>query len=377
MKVEFYKHNIWIIDVFNLLKVLKGIFLTTWKTVDKFERKLSLYTWNKYSIWMKSCTIALFLSLKYFNIWKWDEVITTPLSFVSTANSIEHTWAKPVFVDVDKKTWNIDLKKIEWKITSKTKAIIVVHLYWQMVDIVKLKWITDKYNIKIIEDSAHCVEWENNWIRPWNISNCACFSFSTIKNITSWEWGAISTNDKSMSDWLKKARLHWISKSAAQRYGLTYEHYDMEFLWYKSNMTNIDASLLLNQIDNIDKLLLKRERISQKYNDWFKNNENIGYPDVLLNWVHARHLYTILIKDSWLRDTYIYKLQKAWIWVAVNFRTIHLMSYYKKKYSYKRGDFPNAEFYWDATISIPLYPKLRNSEINYIIKIINSINYAT
>jgi|SaaInlStandDraft_3_1057020.scaffolds.fasta_scaffold11666_2 dTDP-4-amino-4,6-dideoxygalactose transaminase len=372
MKVDFYKHNIDTKDIENLTTVLNSLFLSTWDVVAEFEDKLSKFNWNKYSIWLKSWTAALFLSLKYFNIWEWDEVITTPLSFISTANSIEHTWATPVFVDVEKETWNIDIDKIEEKITNKTKAIIPVHLYGQMVDMKRLRKLADKYNLKIIEDSAHCLEWKRDWIKPWNLWDCTCFSFYTVKNITSWEWWAISTNNKDMHDWLKKARLHWMSKTAIDRYNKKYEHYDMEFLWYKENMTNIDASLLVNQIDRVNVFLKSKEFIANKYNEWFKDNKKIYIPEVIIDSKHARHLYTIVV-DGGFRDKYIEELQNKWIWIAVNFRAIHLMKYYKDKYWYKAWDFPVAEYYWNGTISIPMYPKLKDDELGYIIKTINNI----
>lgn len=372
MRIDFYKHNLDESDKNELRKVLDSLFLTTWDIVKVFEDKLASYTWNKYWVWIKSCTSALFLSLKYFWIGHWDEVITTPLSFIATANSIEYTWATPVFVDVDKFTWNIDIDKIEEKITTSTKAIIPVHLYWQMVDMKKLRILADKYNLKIIEDCAHCIEWEREWVKPWNLGDAACYSFYATKNITSWEWGAITTNNKEMYEWLKLARLHGMSKNAADRYTKKYEHYDMDFLWYKENMTNIDASLLINQIERIEYFLDKKEEISRKYNNWFKDNKNVSYPTVLTNSKHARHLYTIWVDES-LRDLYLEKLQDAWIWIAVNFSPIHLMKYYREKYWYKVLDFPNAEKIWNSTITIPLYPKLTDKEINYILQKIASL----
>ncbi len=372
MKIDFYKHNLDKKDKQELRKVLDSLFLTTWDVVKLFEEKFAKYTWNKYTVWVKSCTTALYISLKYFWIWEWDEVITTPLSFIATANSIEYAWAKPVFVDVEESTWNIDILKIEEKITPKTKAIIPVHLYGQMVDMVWLRKIADKYNLKIIEDCAHCIEWERDWIKVWHLWDAACYSFYATKNITSWEWWAITTNDEEMYEWLRKARLHGMSKNAADRYTKKYEHYDMEFLWYKENMTNIDASLLINQLERIEKFLGKKESICKKYNKWLKHNNYISTPNILINTKHARHLYTIWVNPT-KRDEYLDKLQDIWIWVAVNFRPIHLMKYYKEKYWYNIGDFKNTELIWNSTITLPLYPRLTNEEVTFIINSVNNI----
>ena len=369
MKVDFYKHNLNKADQDEAMKVLSSIFLTTWSLVADFERKLASFTSNSYAVWIKSCTAWLFLALKYYNIGEWDEVITTPLSFVATANSIEHTWATPVFVDVESKTWNIDVSKIEEKITSKTKAIIPVHLYGQMVDMKALRTLADLYNIKIIEDCAHCIEGERDWIKPWNLWDIACFSFYATKNITSWEWWAITTNDEEVYKWMKKARSHGLSSNAADRYTKYYTHYDMEFLWYKENMTNIDASLLIHQIDRINDFLIKKEYIAWEYDQVFQKLNGIKIPQVVRWTKHARHLYTIQV-DSEKRDIYLSAIQEKWVWIAVNFRPIHLMSYYKRKYKYTPWDFPVAEEIWASTISIPLYPKLTKSEIEYIINTI-------
>lgn len=375
MRVDFFKHNLNEDDEKELLSVIHSLFLTTWDTVKNFEEDCAAYTNNKYTVWVKSCTAALFLVLKYFWIWEWDEVITTPLSFIATANAIEHVWAKPVFVDVDTHTGNIDIEKIEEKITKNTKAIIPVHLYGQMVDMKKLKDIAGKHNLKVIEDSAHVVEWTRDGFHPWNLSDAACFSFYATKNITSWEWWAIVTNNEDMYDWLKKARLHGMSSNAADRYTKKYTHYDMEFLWYKYNMTNIDAALLIHQLQRVALYLEKKEHICKKYDEWFSENSYITLFQTEAGVKHSRHLYCILVNPD-LRDEYLHKIQEKGIGVAVNFRPIHLMKYYREKYGYKIWDFPNAEYIWSWVIALPLYPKLTSEEWAYVISSINEVIHA-
>lgn len=372
MRVQFYKHNLSAKDRTACQKVLNSLFLTTGETVKQFEEKLAAYTNNKFAVGLNNCTVSLFLSLKYFDIKEGDEVITTPLSFIATANPIEHCGATPVFVDIEPTTGNINADLIEKAITKRTKAIIVVHLYGQMCDMKKIRKIADKYKLKVIEDAAHCIEGERDGIKVGNLGDIACYSFYATKNITSGEGGAITTNDKKIADWFVKARLHGMSKNAADRYTKKYEHYDMEFLGYKANMSNIQAALLLNQIDNIEKFLQKKEKISQKYNKGFQKNAAIAIPSVLPNTKHARHLYTIWV-DPKKRDAYLHALQDAGIGIAVNSRATHLMSYYKNKYQYKRGDFPIAEKIGDSTITLPLYPKLTTKEITYVINTVNKI----
>jgi dTDP-4-amino-4,6-dideoxygalactose transaminase len=371
-KIEFFRHNINSEDIRQCNKVLKSIFLTTGKLTRLVEEKLAGYLHSDYSVGVSSCTDALFLSLKYFNIGPGDEVITTPLSFVSTANVIEHCGAKPVFVDVEPETGNIDASRIEKAITKKTKAIIPVHLYGQMCDMKAIKKIASKYKLALIEDSAHCIEGIRDNIRPGQIGDTACFSFYATKTITCGEGGAIVTKSQKIYEWLVRARLHGISKSAADRYTKLYQHYDMEFLGYKTNMTDIQASLLFHQIDRLNKLWQKRESVANKYERGFKNNPFITTLKPLSGTRHARYIFTILVNPM-KRDDYLHQFQTANIGVAVNFRPIHLMKFYKEKYGYKPGDFPVAESIGNSTISIPLYPRLKDQEITYIIKTINTL----
>jgi len=371
MNVDFYKHNLNAKDKKECVAVLNSLFLTTGSIVGQFEERFAKYTGNEYAVGVSNCTDALYIALKYFGVKKDDEAITTPLSFIATANVIEYCGAKPIFVDVEPTTGNIDADRIEGKITRRTKVIIIVHLYGHMCDMKKIRAIADKHKLKVIEDSAHCIEGKRDGIKPGQVGDIACFSFYATKNITSGEGGALTCNDKKIYEWLKKARLHGMSKNAADRYTKKYEHYDMEFLGFKANMTNIQAALLLHQLERIEGFLARKERISQTYNRGLRDNKDVGIPGVLPNTKHARHLYTIWV-DSRKRDVIMHKLQDAGIGVAVNFRPIHLMSYYANKYGYKPGSFPIAEKIGASTITIPLYPKLKRAEISYVIQTINT-----
>jgi len=371
-KIEFYRHNLNEDDKKECLKVLNSIFLTTGKTVGEFEKYFAEYLKAKYAVGVDSCTDALFLSLKYLGIKKGDEIITTPLSFISTSNAILYCDATPVFVDVESSTGNIDANLIEKAITPHTKAIIPVHLYGQMCDMKKIREIADKYDLKIIEDAAHCIEGERDGIRVGELSEFACFSFYAIKTITSGEGGAITTNDFNAYDWLKKARLHGMNKNAVDRYVGHYQPYDMEFLGYKANMTNIDASLLIHQLERIEKLRLKREKIAKLYDKGFAKNSFIKIPKVMPGSKHGRFIYTIWVNPK-KRDLYIRRIEEKGIAVAVHLKPIHFMTYYKERFGYKPKDFPKAEQIGNSTISLPFYPLLKLDETSYIIDSINKI----
>ena len=366
MKVEFYKHNISSQDKQEILKVLDSLFLTTGSTVAEFEKKFARYIGSRYAVGVMSCTHALELALRAFDIGPKNEVITTPLSFVATANAIESVGAKSVFIDVEACSGNIDATLIEKAITQRTKAIIVVHLYGQMCDMKAIRKIADAHNLKIIEDCAHCIEGNRDGIRPGQLGDVACFSYYATKNLACGEGGAITCNNKKLYDWFLKARQHGMTKNAIDRYQKKYQHYDVTFLGMKCNMSNLQAALLLNQLDLLEDFLEKRISIVNRYTKEFEKNNNFKLLQELSQTKHAWHLYTILV-DPKNRDKYLHALQELDIGVSVNFRSIHLMSYYKKKYGHKSGAYPIAENISNSNITLPLYPKLTNEEIEYVI----------
>jgi dTDP-4-amino-4,6-dideoxygalactose transaminase len=372
VKIEFYKHNISQADIANVIAALNSVILTTGETVAEFERKFSQYVGCKYTVGLTSCTAALHLALLAYGIGQGDEVITTPMTFIATANSIIHAGATPVFIDVEPVTANINGDLIESAITSRTKAILPVHLHGQMCDMKKIRQIADRYHLIIIEDAAHAIEASRDGIRPGESGDAACFSFYATKNITSGEGGAVSTDNEEIAEKLKKLRLHGMSEGALERYSKRYEHWDMEMLGWKCNMSNIQAALLLDQLENVEKYWQRREEICHIYEEAFKDCLNLNYLEVLPNSKSARHMFTILVPPE-KRDSILWQLQAKGIGVAVNYRAIHLLSYYRRTYGYKRGMFPIAEKIGDSTITIPLYPKLSNEEVQYVIKVVKDV----
>jgi len=367
MKVEFYKHNIGQADIDNVIKVLNSLFLTTGETVKEFEDRFCRYIGCKHAVGITSCTAGLHLALRAYDIGSGDEVITTPMTFIATANSIIHAGAVPRFVDVEPATGNMDVNLIERAITPKTRAIMPVHLYGQMCDMKSIRAIADKKSLHIIEDAAHAVEAERDGVRVGALGDAACFSFYATKNITSGEGGLISTNNEDIAEKLRKLRLHGMSKGAADRYTGKYEHWDMEMLGWKYNMDNIQAALLLNQLERIEEYWRRREDICRRYESAFSNVPNITLMKVLDGSKSARHLFTILVPPE-SRDTVLDRLQDRGVGVAVNFRAIHLLTYYRRTFGYQRGSFPAAEKIGDSTITLPLYPKLTDEEVKYVIR---------
>ena len=368
-KIEFFRHCIDDKDIERASSVLRSIFLTTGKEVGEFEKQFASYTGQEYAIGLTSCTAALHLSLIALNIGTGDEVITTPMSFCATANAVLHVGATPVFVDVEEKTGNLNAELIEAAITDRTKAIIPVHLYGQMCDMKKIRAIADKYRLHIIEDAAHAIEASRDDVRVGQLGDTACFSFYATKNITSGEGGAVTTGNPLLADELRMLRQHGIDRGAADRYTKRYEHWDMPLLGWKYNMDNIQAALLIGQLERIDMLHKRREELWTAYEEALKDVRDAHMLRTIPGVRHARHLLTILVPGP-KRDRLLWALQNRGIGVAVNYRPIHLLKYYRENFLYKEGDFPIAEEIGMRTISLPFYPDFARDDFAYVVQVL-------
>jgi len=367
MRVEFYKHNVSQKDISCLIGVLNSVFLTTGPVVDEFERKFSQYLGCKSVVGVSSCTAALHLSLLAYGIGPGDEVITTPMTFIATANAVFHAGATPVFVDVEPETANIDANLMERAITPRTKAILPVHLYGQMCDMKRIRGIADSYHLIVIEDAAHAIEAERDGIRVGQLGDAACFSFYPTKSITSGEGGAIAVHNEETAETLNKLRLHGMSQGASERYSKRYQHWDMELIGWKYNMDDVKAALLLNQLENIEVFRQRREEICQAYEESLKNCSAVTCLKIVPNSKSARLMFTILVPPE-MRDGILWQLQEKGIGVAVNYRAIHLLAYYRQTCGYEKGMFPVAERIGDSTISLPVYPSLSDEKVEYVIQ---------
>jgi dTDP-4-amino-4,6-dideoxygalactose transaminase len=231
----------------------------------------------------------------------------------------------------------------------------------------EIKKIADKYNLKIIEDAAHCIEGERDGVRPGHLSDVACFSFYATKNITSGEGGAIATNNKKLAENITALRQHGMSKEAADRYSGNYQHWDMIECGWKYNMDNIQASLLLPQLKKIDILWKRRKETYEKYISKIIEIKEIDFPKIVKHSKSAYHMFTIWV-DREKRDWFLKELGNEKIGVAVNYRAIHLLKYFREKFEFTRGSYPVAERVGDSTISLPFYPKLSEVELKYVIE---------
>jgi dTDP-4-amino-4,6-dideoxygalactose transaminase len=371
-KIEFYRHALSDEDIAAAAQALREIFLTTGPRTAAFERELAEYLGVQQVVGVSSCTAALFLSLKALGVGPGDEVITTPMTFVATVNAILHTGATPVFVDVEPETGNIAMALVERAITRRTRVVIPVHLYGLMVDIVGLTDLSRRRSLIVIEDAAHALEAIRDGYRPGQLGQTACFSFYATKNLTSGEGGAVATNDLEMASALRRLRSHGLSKEAAGRYTERYRHWDMDELGYKANMTDIQAALLSSQLPRLDAQRARRAEIARRYEDGLTAVPCVSHPQVSVGATSAHHLFTIWVPPV-RRDEMLAKLQDLGVGVAVNYRAVHLLSYFRRQFGLQPGAFPNAERIGDSTITLPLYPGMTNDDVDAVIAAVREV----
>jgi UDP-4-amino-4-deoxy-L-arabinose-oxoglutarate aminotransferase len=309
--------------------------------------------------------IAVLLALE---IGPGDEVIVPAMTFIATANVVELVGAKPVFVDVLQDTLLMDPEGVGAAVTPRTKAVIPVHLYGQMLDVAALREIVGE-DIAIIEDCAHCFEGTFRGERPGAHSDAAVFSFYATKNVTCGEGGAVISSSDSLMDRIRQTVLHGMSAGAADRFkkGM-YRHWDMQRLGTKANLPDLLAALLPAQIDTVQDMLIERERIANRYEEAFASLP-VRLQKIGDDAVTARHLFTIHVPPA-KRDAAIHELNANGIGTTVNYRAVHRMTYYKEKYGYEPDAYPHADEWGEGTISIPLYPGLETAAQDHVIDII-------
>jgi dTDP-4-amino-4,6-dideoxygalactose transaminase len=371
-RVEFYRHALTEEDIAAATEVLRSVFLTTGPKTAAFERAFAEYLGVDHVVGLTSCTSALFLALAAMDIGPGDEVITTPMTFIATANAIIHTGATPVLVDVEPTTGNISAEQIDRAMTTRTRAIVPVHLYGLMADMRTIHARAQAAGVAVLEDAAHATESVRDGIRPGQLGRASCFSFYATKNLTCGEGGALATNDATLAERVKRLRSHGMSKAAADRYTGTYQHWDMTELGYKANMSDIQAALLLGQIPRLEQQLQRRESIARRYEDAFSGLEDVGFPVVPSAARSARHLFTLWTPQG-ARDAWLAGLQARGIGVAVNYRAIHLLTYYRSRFGFQPGAFPIAESIGDRTLTLPLYPGMSDEDVDTVIEAVHDV----
>jgi|YelNatPaOPRAMG01_1025707.scaffolds.fasta_scaffold54762_2 UDP-4-amino-4,6-dideoxy-N-acetyl-beta-L-altrosamine transaminase len=364
-------------EIAEVVDTLKSGWLTTGPKVQRFEKEFAQFVGSKYAIAVSSCTAALHLALVATGIGPGDEVITTPFTFVATANVILHVGAKPIFVDIRPDTFNIDVEKISAVITPKTRAIIPVHYAGQPCEMDEIMEIATKHKLLVIEDAAHAIAAEYKGRKVGTIGDVTCFSFYATKNLMTGEGGMVTTNHAELAEKIRILSLHGMSKDAWKRYTATGSwYYEVLSPGYKYNMTDIQASLGIHQLQKLEIFQKRREEIVKAYNQAFAGLDAVVPPFVQPGVKHAWHLYVIKIVPERLkidRNRFIEALKEEGVGTSVHFIPVHLHPYYREKFGFKRGDFPRAEEAYDRVISLPLYPKMSDEDVGHVIEAVRKV----
>ena len=360
-----------------IIDTLRSGWLTTGAKTHEFERQFAAYIGCKHAIGLNSCTAGLHLALVSLGIGPGDEVITTPITFAATANVIVHQGAKPVFVDVEPETLNIDARQIESRLTEKTKAILPVHLYGHPCDMDVILRLAQKRSVAVVEDAAHAVESEHHGRKVGSIGDLTAFSFYATKNMTTGEGGMLTTDRDDLAEKIRILSLHGITSDAWMRHGEDgYVHWDVLYAGYKYNMFDIQASLGIHQLKKVEFFWQRRKRWVELYNEAFGNMPEIRLLSEKSHVKHAHHLYPIVVKTEEMtvtRDGMLRALEESGIGVGVHFRALHLMSFYAKTFGFQRGNFPNAEYASDRLLSLPLYPKMEEEDVRRVIAAVQGL----
>lgn len=356
--------------------VLNSDFITQGPKIKEFEERLSAYCCAKYAVVFNSGTSALHGAYFSAGLSSGEEVITSPLTFVATANAALMLGANPVFVDVEYDTGNIDATLVESAINSRTKIIVPVHFAGHPSDMEKINYLAGKYNLKVVEDACHAIGalYKGEITGNCKYSDMTVFSFHPAKHITTAEGGAVITNNPDIYNKLLMFRTHGITKENFMGEPDGEWYYEMQFLGYNYRLTDIQAALGISQLKKIDSFIKRRREIASRYNRIFENNPFFDLP-VERDYVNVSyHLYPIRLKDKYKvkKKDIFSRLLKMDLGVQVHYIPVYLQPYYRKL-GYKKRQCPQAEEFYAREISIPIYPAMSDMDIEQVAEKIETV----
>jgi len=353
-----------------VLEVLRSGWLTTGPRTKALEKRFAAYRGCRHAVGVNSCTAALHLALVALGVGPGDEVVTTPITFASTVNVIIHCGATPVFCDVQEDTLNMDPASLAAAITPRTKAVIAVHFAGHPCDMDEIDAVVRPHGVPVVEDAAHAVEAEYKGRPAGSLGVAAGFSFYATKNVTSGEGGMLTTSDDRIATEAEVLALHGISRDAWKRYGDEgYRHWDIVAPGYKYNMFDIQAALVDAQLDRIDAFWERRRQIVELYDEALADLPAL-VPLHRRDYVKSSyHLYVVRVtpESGRTRDQVMAVLQQQGVGVGVHFRAVYLHPYYREAFGFKPGMLPVAEQNGEMVLSLPLYPSLRDDQLERVV----------
>ena len=370
MQIPFHKPHITQKEIDSVIDIMRSGWLTMGPKTIEFEIAFKKYIGSQFSISVNSATAALHLALNAVGVKKNDEVILPANTFIATAEAVVYIGAKPIFCDIEANYHNIDINLIESLITPKTKAIIPVHFGGHSCEMDEIIRIAKQYNLKIIEDAAHALPsfYKNKKIGTF--SDAVCFSFYATKTLSTGEGGMVTTNNKKIAKKVSLQRLHGINGDAWKRYERNNDwYYEVIDLGYKYNTTDIQSAMGIVQLEKLEWMRDERKMIAEKYKNAFSGK--LDFIEENIKNESSWHLFVIKIGN---RDELHQKLKEKGISTSVHFIPIHKHPYYKNRFSFDNEKYPVANLVFEQSLSLPIYPGLGETEVEYIIKYV--LEYA-
>lgn len=367
-------------EINEVVDTLESGWLTTGIKAKRFEDDFSKFVTTKHALATNSATAGLHLALEAAGVQSGDKVITTPYTFTATAEVIRYLGADPVFVDIDKLTFNMDPEKVEIACKENTdiKAIIPVHFAGQTCEMDEILAIARKYNLKVIEDAAHALPATYNGRMVGTLGDLTVYSFYVTKTIATGEGGMVVTNNDDYASRIKVMRLHGINRDVFDRYTSDKPKWFYEVVepGYKYNMADLSASIGIHQLKKANAFQQRRQWIAEQFNEAFIDLPLLVPFIKRLEDTHAWHLYVVQLKleeMKFSRDGFIEKMSEAGIGTSVHFIPLHLQPYWRDRYGFKPEDFPNAYDVFQRAVSLPIYPKMTDDDVQRVISAVIEI----
>lgn len=365
-------------EIAAVVDVLRSGWITTGPRTLEFEKKFAEYCGAPHALAVSSGTGGEHVVLLALGIGPGDEVITSPMTWPSTVNIIAAVGATPVLADVDPRTFNIDPEQVHRKVTAKTRAIIPVHFAGLPCDLDKLGAIAKESGAALIEDAAHAVGTHYKG-RPIGAHGCtALFSFHPIKNMTTAEGGMVTTHDAALDRKLRLHRFHGVTREPAGRAGGGDPSYDIVLAGFKYNLTDIQSALGLVQLARLEEFISRRTALAQLYLDELADVDELQLPAAEAAYPsrHAWHLFTVLVDVDQLdcdRVGFMDALKKENVGTGLHFLAVHLGTHYRERFGFKRGDYPQAERISDRIVSLPLFPRMTEDDVDDVVRAVKTV----
>lgn len=372
IQVPFHRASVGLDEEVAACEVIRSGWMTMGPKTFEFEKAFAKYVGATDAVAVSTGTAALHLALEAARVRQGDEVLLPTTTFTATAEAVTYLGARPILVDIDPITMNLDPEDAARRITPRTKAIIPVHLGGQPCDMAEIQELARAANLRIIEDAAHALPSEYCGRRIGQLSEFTCFSFYATKTLTTGEGGMVTTTNPAAAERIRLMRLHGIKRDGWKRYrnGGSWRYEVLE-AGFKYNLTDLQAAIGLVQLAKCNAMCQKRRMIAQCYTEAFSSFDELVVPEILPDRQTSWHLYVLRLRLSRLRvdrDSFIRALNRRGVSCSVHFIPLHLHPYYRRQFRFRKGDFPRAEQQYDCCLSLPIFPAMTDSEIEHVIQ---------